>query len=150
MTTEQIAKAVEAWASSVIPDLNTYEHAPRNLLQALPIVLAEVQRKTHQELNITEGNFQQYAYQQTSVNAWEVDLLFLVDPSDAWNASQILYQMTDTLGDAIASDPTLGQRVSFAAGDYEVSFDPPEFEYADGTIARAATMSIVVGEQKGV
>jgi hypothetical protein len=150
MTTEQIAQAVEAWAASVVPDLHHYDYAPRNLLKALPLVLAEVQRKTHQELNVSESGFQQYKFQQTSVNAWSVSLLFLVDPSDAWTASQVLYQMTDTLGDALDSDPTLGQRVGFASRDYEVSFDPPEFEYADGTIARAATMSIVVGEQKGL
>lgn len=149
MTTEQIAAAVEAWAASVIPDLNTYDHAPRNLLQAMPLVLAEVQRKQHQELNVTESNFQQYHFQQTSVDIWSVDLIILVDPSDSWTASQTLYQMTDTLGNALNSDPTLGQRISFASGDYEISFDPPEFEYADGTIARVATMSIVVGEQKG-
>lgn len=150
MTTEDIAKATEAWAASVIVDLNSYEHAPRSILQAMPLVIAEVQRKQHEEVNINESGFQQYGFQQTSINTWNVDLLFLVDPADAWNASKVLYQMTDTLGDAIAKDPTLGQRVSFTSGDYETSFDPPEFEYADGTIARAATMSIIVGEQKGV
>jgi hypothetical protein len=149
MTTEEVAKAAEAWAASVIPDLNSYEHAPRSILQAMPLVIAEVQRKQHQEIDVSRSDFQQYSFQQTAVNAWEVDLLFLVDPSDAWTASQVLYDMTDTLGDAIALDQTLGQRVSFASSDYEVSFDPPEFEYADGTIARVATMSIVVGEQKG-
>lgn len=149
MTTEEVAKAAEAWAAATIPDLNSYEHAPRSILQAMPLVIAEVQRKQHQEIDVSRSDFQQYSFQQTAVNAWEVDLLFLVDPSDAWTASQVLYNMTDTLGDAIAADQTLGQRVSFASGDYEVSFDPPEFEYADGTIARVATMSIVVGEQKG-
>ena len=149
-STTDIAQAVEAWAAEVIPGLNHYDHAPRSLLQAMPLVLAEVQRKTHQELSVNEATFQQYQFQQTSVSIWNVNLMFLVDPSDAWNASQILYNMTDTLGDAISKDPTLGQRVSFASGDYEVSFDPPEFEYADGTIARAATMSIVVGDQRGV
>jgi len=150
ITTEQVAQAVEAWAASVIPGLNHYDHAPRSLLQAMPLVLAEVQKKTHQELSVNEATFQQYQFQQTSVTIWNVMLMFLVDPSDAWTASQILYEMTDTIGDAITTDPTLGQRVSFTSGDYEVSFDPPEFEYADGTIARAATMSIVVGEQRGV
>lgn len=150
MTTEQVAKAAEAWAVSVIDELNSYEHAPRSLLQAMPLVIAEVQRKTHRQTNVTESGFQQYSYQQTTLNEWNVDLLFLVDPSDAWTASQVLYQMTDKLGDALVNDPTLGQRVGFTANDYETSFDPPEFEYADGTIARAATMSIVIGEQKGV
>lgn len=149
MTTEEIAAAVEAWAVSVIPSLNTYDFAPRSLAKALPIALAEVQRKQHQEVNLTESNFQQYKFQQTSINIWTVNLLVLIDPSDAWNASKTLYEMTDSLGDAILKDPTLGQRVSFTSEDYEVSFDPPEFEYADGTIARVATMSIVVGDQKG-
>jgi hypothetical protein len=150
MTTVEVAKAAEAWAVSVIDDLNSYEHAPRSILQAMPLVIAEVQRKQHREINVSGSGFQQYSYQQTAVNEWNVDLLFLVDPSDAWNASQVLYQMTDKLGDALGKDLTLGQRVDFASGDYEISFDPPEFEYADGTIARAATMSIVIGEQKGV
>lgn len=149
MTTEQIALAVEAWAVSVIPELNSYEHAPRSILQAMPLVIAEVQRKAHEELSVSEAVFQQHKFQQTSVNTWNVDLLVMVDPADPWNASKILYNMTDTLGDSIAHDPSLGQRVSFASGDYEVSFDPPEFEYADGTIARVATLSITVGEQKG-
>jgi hypothetical protein len=115
----------------------------------MPIVLSEVKRKQHQELTTTESGFQQYQFQQTSVNVWTVDLLILVDPTDPWNASQVLYNYTDTLGDALHKDLTLGGRVGFCSGDYEVSFDPPEFEYADGTIARAATLSIVVGEQKG-
>lgn len=148
-TTTEIAQAMEDWATSVIPDLNAYEHAPRSLLKAMPLVIAEVQRKQHQELTTTQGDFQQYKFQQTSVNVWNVNLLLLVDPADAWTASQTLYDMTDTLGSEIEKDMTLGQRVGFASKDYEVSFDPPEFEYADGTIARVATMSIVVGEQKG-
>lgn len=150
MTTEEVARAAEAWAASVIPGLNSYEHAPRSLIQALPLVLAEVQRKLHQHLDVSEGGFQQHKFQQTSVNSWEVILLFLVDPADSWTASQILYSMTDTLGNELGKDPTLGERVSFASKDYEVSFDPPEFEYADGTIARAATMTIIVGDQRGV
>jgi hypothetical protein len=149
MTTNEIAAAIEAWAVSVVPELNSYDHAPRSLLQALPLVLCEVQRKQHQELATTESNFQQYKFQQTSVNIWSADLLVLIDPSNSWTASQTLYEMTDTLGGAIVRDPTLGQRVGFASRDFDVSFDPPEFEYADGTIARVATMSIVVGEQKG-
>lgn len=148
-TTILIAKAVEDWAVSVIPSLNSYDYAPRSLSQALPLVLSEVKRKQHQELTTTESGFQQYQFQQTSVNLWNVDLMILVDPSDPWSASQILYAMTDTLGDALAKDLSLGRRVSFASGDYDVSFDPPEFEYADGTIARVATMSIVVGNQEG-
>jgi hypothetical protein len=150
MTTEEVAQAAEAWAVSVITGLNSYEHAPRNLLQAMPLVLAEVQRKSHQQLDVSEGAFQQHKFQQTSINVWEIDLLFLVNPADSWTASQTLYNMTDTLGLALNADPTLGQRVSFASEDYEVRFDPPEFEYADGTIARAATMTITVGEQRGV
>lgn len=150
MTTEEVAKAAEAWAVSKINNLNSYEHAPHSLTQAMPLVIAEVQRKRHQNLEVSESNFQQYQFQQTSVSIWDVDLLFLVDPADAWTASQTLYDMTDRLGDELSVDQTLGERVSFASEDYEVSFDPPEFEYADGTIARVATMTITVGHQKGV
>ena len=149
MTTEEVAKAAEAWAVSQIDGLNSYEHAPRSLKAALPLVLAEVQRKRHQNLEVSEPTFQQHQFQQTSVSVWDVDLLFMVDPADAWTASQVLYDMTDKLGNEIGKDPTLGARVSFASEDYEVSFNPPEFEYADGTIARVATMSIVVGHQRG-
>jgi hypothetical protein len=147
--TVAIAQAIEAWAVSVIPGLHSYDHAPRSLLKALPLVLAEVASKQHRELTVADTNFQQYKFQQTTVDTWAVNLLLLVDPSDAWNASQTLYTMTDSLGDAIDKDPTLGGRVKFASKDHQVSFDPPEFEYADGTIARAATLSIVVGQQKG-
>jgi len=150
MTTEEVAKAAEAWAASRIVGLNSYEHAPRSLKQAMPLVLAEVQRKRVQNLNTSEAMFQQHQFQQTSVSLWDVNLLFMVDPADAWTASQILYEMTDALGDELGKDPTLGERVSFASEDYEVSFDPPEFEYSDGTIARVATMTITVGHQKGV
>jgi len=148
MTTEEVAKAMEAWAAAVVPELNTYEHAPREIRKALPLVLAEVQRKRKRKLGTDEANFQQYQFQQTSVNVWTVDLLIMVDPVDSWTASQVLYDMTDRLGDALGKDPTLDQRVSFASEDYEVSFDPPEFEYADGTIARVATFTATVGHQK--
>jgi len=150
MNSTEVAQACEAWAVNNIEGLHSYEHMPRSLAQALPLVIGEIQNKKRQSINTTEPQFQQYSFQQTAVIVWDVDLLFMIDPSDSWTASQTLYDMTDTLGDLLEKDPTLGGLVNFASEDYEVSFTPPEYEHADGTIARVATMSIVVGFQKGV
>lgn len=157
MKTREVARAVELWAVAVseadddIPTLNSYDHPPEEINEAMPLVIAEVQRKTRASSAAGAGaSFQQMSYQQTAVKSWEVQLMILISPDDEWLASYTLYDIADALGDALKRDPRMGDRVTFALKDHSVSFDPPEVEYADGTVARAATMTVNIGEQEEV
>lgn len=148
MRTKEIATAVEAWASSTVTGLNSYPAPPESLGEALPLVIAEVRNRRRRRTGEDREGFQQF--QQTAARIWSVQLLILVDPNPEWTASQTLYDITDDLEEAIRKDSTLGGRIPFADSDLDVSFDPPEVEHADGTVARAATMTITIGEQTEV
>lgn len=139
MNTVDIATALEQWAASVIPGLNAEASQPEQLAFALPLVICEITEKRRRR---TESG-----YQQTGMRAWSASLMLLVSPEDTWNASQILYGMIDDLELALARDPTLGGRVPIADSDYTASFQPPEVEHQDGTVARQATMKLSIGEQ---
>lgn len=142
MTTIEIAAALEAWAAETT-GANAYDHPPEQLDKALPLVACEIQRagRVGDDRQLPER-----AYQQHDLRVWRADLILLVAPDPAWTASQALYQMVDDLAAALAADRTLGGRVEVASPMWEASFDPPEVEYPDGTVARQATFSIVVGE----
>jgi hypothetical protein len=151
MDTTQVALALEAWAAEVVPELNHYEHAPTVLTEALPLVVAEVQGDGVQQgkqPGMTGGG-----YQQTYMRVWTASLLLMVPPGqtpeETWTASRKLYSYVDALGAALLRDHTLGSRVEVASPLYTASYDPPEMEYADGTVIRAATFRVNVGEQTG-
>lgn len=150
MRTGDIADAVEAWASEVVPEINALDHAPNDLLEELPIAICEVVRKQRKETQTGGGGeFQQMQYQQTAVRSWTVRLMVLVKPDPDWDASKELYNMTDDLEEALSRDHTLGGRVEAATPEHEASFEPAEVEWTDGTIARAATMRFTIGEMIG-
>jgi hypothetical protein len=143
--TVDVATELEEWAASIVPGLNTFPNQPPQLSQALPIVLCEVRSKRRRKT----GEMPRLQYQQTAVRLWVVALMLMVAPEPAWTASQALYGMVDDLEDALVRDPTLGGRVPIAEKDMDASFDPPEVEHADGTVARVATMNLTIGEQVG-
>lgn len=155
MKTREVARAVELWAVEVstndadLADLSSFDYPPEDLSKAMPLVVAEVQDKRRQQNNQGQ-KFQQRDYQQTAIVAWEVDLMILVPPDPAWTASYSLYDYVDALAAALKKDSTLGGRVTFASKDYVASFDPPEVEHDDGTVARAATVTVNIGEQEEV
>lgn len=138
-----VAQGVEAWAASVVPALNTYDSPPEELDSALPLAIAEVVND-----NVSSGDSKlpgMGAYQQTSLRFWEIDLVLLVTPEPRWTASHVLYGYVDELGKSLRKDPRLGGRVQAASPYYNASYDPPEVEYQDGTIARQVTIRLVVG-----
>jgi hypothetical protein len=144
MNTVNLMQACELWAAGVIPALNTFDHAPRSISEALPVVVADIQ--TDRVANADAGLPGLGDYQQTYLRARSVDLLILVAPTPAWTAAQVLYGYVDALGEALQRDRRLGNRVEAASPFYEASYDPPEVEYEDGTIARQVTFRIVAGE----
>lgn len=146
MRTTDLATRLELWAASVVPALNTYPNQPPELGKALPIVICEVRRKRRS----TSREMSKLQYQQTAVRLWVVSLLLMVTPEPAWTASQALYGMVDDLEDALVKDSTLGGRVPTCEKDVEATFEPPEVQHADGTVARVATLQLTVGEQVGV
>lgn len=142
-TTPEIIAAVEAWAVATVPELNSYDSPPEELDQAMPLAIAEVVRdelKTADETLLSKGQ-----YQQTFLRVHSVDLVLLVNPNPAWTASEALYQMVDVLTKALRRDSSLGDRVHGASPLYDASYEPPEVEYADGTVARQVTINLTIG-----
>jgi hypothetical protein len=140
--TGDIALAVEAWATSVVPELNSYPTTPVSIREAMPLVVADI--KTDR---ISSSDLGKYQYQQVAIRLWAVDLLIMVLPVDPWTDSRRLYDMVDALTAALRRDSTMGNRVPIASPQYDANYDPPEVEHADGTVARAATLRVTVGEQ---
>lgn len=143
MITTAVAKACEEWAAESAGLNSSFDFPPEALDKALPLVIAEVQRKRREQ---SPEEFAARQYQQTTVRVWNVELTLLVSPDPAWTASHTLYDMVDTLEDALFKDVTLGGRVSYAEKVVDASFDPPEIEFSDGTVARQATFQMTVGE----
>lgn len=143
MFTTDIAKACEEWAAEAAGLNSSFDYPPESLNKALPLVIAEVQRKVR---NSRPPNFPNRVFQHTTLRIWTVELTLLVSPDPAWTASQSLYTQIDSLEDALFQDATLGGRVAFAETEVDASFDPPEVEFTDGTVARQATFLMTVGE----
>lgn len=141
--TNAIVDAVEAWAAAVA-NLNTIERNPEELTFPLPLAFAEVKRKrkvaTEADLDrATKG------YQQTALRAWSVDLTVLVKPDPDATAYGELNDLVDTITEDLARNRTLGQRVETASPFYDVEF-VGEVEHPSGTVARAAVITMTVGE----
>lgn len=144
MTTQQVAEALEAWATDTVDGLSSYGHQPEELAKALPLVICEVKRN---RVTKTDADLPGGAYQQVNVRTWNASLMLLVSPDPTWTASTQLYAMVDALGAALRADSTLGGRVAMAAPVYDATYDPPEVEHSDGTVARMATFLFTVGER---
>lgn len=145
--TETLASSLEAWAADLL-SINTVEHAPTSLSDALPLVVSEI---TNDSRASSQANLPAVGtYQQTHVRARIVRLLLMVTPEPSWDATKLLYGYVDTIGAEILRDPKLGGRVETTSPFYEASYDPPEVQYEDGTVARAATVTLTIGETTGV
>lgn len=147
MRTRDLALALEAWAAAVL-DINTFPEDPNEISKAMPVVVCAIQSKV-KAASVADledlGRFQ-----QTYVKAWTAELMLMVAPEPVHDATQTLYDYTDDLEEAIRDDPTLGGRVHRAARPVQASFDPPEIQHQDGTIARVATFTMTVGEPSEV
>jgi hypothetical protein len=144
MNTVDLMRACELWAAEVVPALNTFDYEPRSISEALPVVVADIQTDRVADTEASIPGLPDY--QQTYLRARSVDLLILVVPVPAWTAAQVLYGYVDALGAALRKDQRLGNRVEAVSPFYEATYDPPEVEYEDGTIARQVTFRIVAGE----
>jgi hypothetical protein len=146
LTTPQLATAMEEWAAAVL-SINTIKGSPTSLGESLPFVICTIQRDQRAD-RVPElpgiGNFQ-----QTYVRARTTDLLLMVHPEPTDTATETLYTYVDSLGQAILDDPTLGARVHVASQFYDASYDPPEVQFPDGTVARAVTFTVTIGEVIG-
>lgn len=144
MTTQEIAEGLEAWAADV-SEVNAYPNEPPNYHAAMPIVAARI--VLDREANVSP-DFPDEEYEQTNVQAVEVELAILVDPEPEWTSDQALYAIVDDLKTALKSDPTLGQRVDRASKEYEVNYDG-EVQTADGTRANMARFTIAIANRVG-
>jgi hypothetical protein len=144
--TKTIATKMETWASTVVPGLNTFPDNPEDMDEAMPVVVADIERK---RIVSVEGNLSQFAYEQTSLRVWAVQLTVMVAPDPSWTRTQELYDIVDQLELAIRKDKTLGGQVEAASHEIDVEF-PGEVEHPNGTVARAALFHMTVGEQTEV
>lgn len=143
MTTKEVAQAVEEWAADAAGFTSSFSTPPVSLTEVMPLVIAEVQAK-RRGAEATE--FPARGFQQTSIRVWSVELTLLVSPDPSWTASHALYDAIDALEASLYKDESLGARVAFAQKAVDSGFEPPEIEFADGTVARQATFRIIVGE----
>lgn len=147
ITTQNLALTLEDWASDVT-GFSHYAHMPTSILEALPLVICEVQRDIRAD---READLPQVSnFQQAYVRVRRATLLLMCDPEPAWTSSQVLYDAVDLLAEALRTDTTLGGRVYQASPKYEAGYTPPEVEHADGTKSRVASFDITVGELVGV
>jgi hypothetical protein len=147
-TTPDIRNAVEAWADATVPALNTYDTTPEDIGQAMPIVMAQVQRDRFVESERQlPRSIQQY--QQTGIRVWVVELTLLVtaDPPEA--AETELNDYVDLLTADLIRNRTLGGRVEVSSPFYDANY-PGEYEHPSGVVARAAVLQLTVGEQTEV
>lgn len=147
MSTLDVVQAIEAWAVATVPALSSYDHPPEELTKALPMVLAEVQVNAQQDADAQLPGVAQF--QQTLIRSWSINLVVLSSPDPAWTASHALYGYVDALGSAILRGVVLGDMVVLSQF-YVANYDPPEVEYADGTVARQVTVRVTAGETLGV
>lgn len=143
MTTQQLRTAIASWADETLPALNgAYDHAPERHSQAFPTadcVLGKVTRSRN------DRRFPNLQIEQADVRVWEVSLVVAVPPDPPDAAEDQLAEFADALDAAIASDPTLGDRVQAADPYAETSFEA-FVEFDDGPRARALDMRLVIAE----
>lgn len=143
LSTTDLALALEAWAAATC-GFNTEEHQPTVLSEALPLVICEIKSDDRSERATQIPRLG--PYEQTLVRMRTAELQLMVDPEPSWTASQGLYVAVDALAAALREDDTLGERVHMASKRYGASYDPPEIQHQDGTVARLARFTMYVGE----
>lgn len=141
--TKDIRLAIEAWADSVVPELNTFESPPEDLAAAFPLAVASnVRQKLVEREGQLPGAMQQY--QQLGLTVWSMELFILVDPDPA-TADDALDAIVDQLAQALGRQRTLGGRVQIASPFYETD-KPGEMTHPSGVVGRVATFRFIVGE----
>ena len=143
ISTKQLALNLEEWVAEVA-GFNAEPNKPARLSDALPLVLCSIISDARVASSTQVPGLGQY--EQALVRVRTADLLLMVSPEPDWTADQALYDAVDILAAAIPNDQSLGGRVHVASKYYETSYDPPEAEYQDGTVARIATFRMYVGE----
>lgn len=147
--TKTLATLLEAWAVDVTdPPMSSYPDEPEDLDEAYPIVVADIQRDRQVE-GQNEPGLKVQQFQQVYLRVVVVRLTLLVSPNPPWTAAQALYDYGDQLARAL-KDRTLGGRVKVASPLYDADYSRGEVEHPSGSVARAATFDITVGEQTEV
>lgn len=147
ISTTDLALTLEDWAAEVT-GFSHYAHMPTSILEALPLVICEIQRDLRGDRDVDLPQVSNF--QQAYVRARRATLLLMCDPEPSWTSSQVLYDAVDLLAEALRTDSTLGGRVYQASPKYEAGYTPPEVEHADGTKTRVASFEVTVGELIGV
>lgn len=148
MDSTEAAKAAAEWAEATCDGLtNAYSHDPSRILDALPIATASASRESvlanDPRLGIEIADF---GIEQADLHTMQVEILLLVRPEPADEASAQLESFVSALRLSLAADPTLGGRVMSASRYWDANYEPPFLEFDDGTTARAATFSLAVAE----
>lgn len=147
--TKDITQEVEAWAVSVIPELETsFDHAESEHAEGFPDIAVEV-TNTHISDGITTDSRLaklQQVQQKKRVQIFDLELILVTKPEPAHDAEDFLKDKTDALIDSALSrtEPT-------TSGFYfnmspRRNFRPPMVEFDDGSRGRIVTLYLQVGK----
>ena len=145
LDTKTLATRIEEWAAEVT-SFNSEAHQPTILSEALPLVICEIKGDNRANRSVQLPKIS--GYEQAFVRTRTAELLLMSHPEPSWTASQALYDAVDLLADDLIRRPQLGvpARVHIASPLYDASYDPPEIQHQDGTVARVARFRMYVGE----
>lgn len=142
-----VVKGVESWVVGVIPALiSSFSVPPEELDKTLPLVIAAIRSDSLNEEDASLPGTAQF--EQTLLRLWTIDVVIMVKPDPVTAQTEALYGYVDALGGSLRGGVSLSDKVVLSHL-YDASYDPPEVEYDDGTIARQVTISVVVGETVG-
>jgi hypothetical protein len=151
MDANEAASAVAGWAKATCPDLAAYDHSPPRKTSPLPDVAVSVARESVRrnaaELGIAVVEF---GLEQADVHVLEVELLLMVSPEPADEATRQLQSFVGQLRESLESDDTLGGRVAAASRYFSATYEPPYIEWDDGTKARCAFVTVTLAELAAV
>lgn len=136
MTTAQTIDALIDWAIETLPELQQARSAPEGDFPFPDLAVAitgirQVAGRTQQRLERVRT----------------CELILLVEPEPADEASASLGSFCDTLMDELARDRTLANRVKAAEAISDASLVPPFVDIQGGGSARQATLTITVRDE---
>lgn len=150
MTTDEVAKAIVAWARATIPELVTgYSWDTGFKTGGLPDVLVEV---TDKSVTAEATDFPYLDLQQGFLRRFDIEASFMADVADLDSteshkaAAEQLRSFDERLEAAKLSDGTLGDRVEFVSIFHRFQYRPGFVRFEDGLQGRELRLLMAVGE----
>lgn len=141
MDSDQAAEKLAEWALATCPDLNAaYEEDPESKTAPLPDVAVVITSEGVTDRDPSTA----IQLEQLDLHVYRAKLLLMVEPDEG--ATDALQGFVKALGDSLKADQTLGGRIPAASPYWDANYDPPFFEFDDGTEGRIADFSLTIAE----